>query len=269
VQHISPAFISPLLCADDYALTAGVSRGILELVEAGKLGAVSCMTHRPHWQEWGARLKPFTQTQVGLHLTLTAGMPLTQAQTFSKDARFISLKPLMMRAFLCQLDFAALKAEIHAQISAFEAVMAHPPHFIDGHQHIHILPQIRTALLAVLQERGLQGTLWLRDPSDKLSAILRRGGVIQKALLMKGLALKFAHKAHRAGFATNTSFAGFRRFSPDEDYGALFASYTRFSSKQHLVMCHPAYVDAELATLDPVLAPREQERAFLISPSPN
>ena len=49
---------------------------------------------------------------------------------------------------------------------AFEIVHGEIPDFIDGHQHVHVLPVIRLALLAVLTERGYQGRLWLRDPSE-------------------------------------------------------------------------------------------------------
>ena len=42
-----------VLCADDYALTAPVSRAILTLAETGRISALSCMTASPHWPEHG------------------------------------------------------------------------------------------------------------------------------------------------------------------------------------------------------------------------
>ena len=43
-----------VLCADDFALTEGVSRSILALIEAGKLSAAGAMTNRPHWASFAA-----------------------------------------------------------------------------------------------------------------------------------------------------------------------------------------------------------------------
>ncbi len=38
------------LIADDYAMTAGVSRGILRLLEHGRIPGTGAMTNRPHWK---------------------------------------------------------------------------------------------------------------------------------------------------------------------------------------------------------------------------
>ncbi len=57
------------LCADDYALTPGVSRGILELLGAGRLTAVSVMTTQQEWRIAARELPPFTAfADIGLHL---------------------------------------------------------------------------------------------------------------------------------------------------------------------------------------------------------
>ncbi len=40
-----------VLCADDYAMTPAVSRGILALLEAGRITATGAMTNRPSWPQ--------------------------------------------------------------------------------------------------------------------------------------------------------------------------------------------------------------------------
>ncbi|MBF0335117.1 MAG: ChbG/HpnK family deacetylase, partial [Alphaproteobacteria bacterium] len=37
-----------VLCADDYGLSPGVSRGILALIEMGRVSATGCMVTMPH-----------------------------------------------------------------------------------------------------------------------------------------------------------------------------------------------------------------------------
>ncbi|MDP3258115.1 ChbG/HpnK family deacetylase, partial [Bosea sp. (in: a-proteobacteria)] len=66
-----------VLCADDFALTDGVSRSILALLEAGKLSAAGAMTNRPHWRTFAGAFRALAdQADLGLHLNLTCAAPL-------------------------------------------------------------------------------------------------------------------------------------------------------------------------------------------------
>ena len=60
-----------------------------------------------------------------------------------------------------QLDRKALEAEIAAQIRMFGHEFGRAPDFIDGHQHVHIFPQVRDALFAVA--RKMAPTAWIRQ----------------------------------------------------------------------------------------------------------
>src|SRR5208283_1383889 len=62
------------LCADDYALSYGVSAGILEALRAGRLSATSALTNGPRWPALGRDLaRGEFDADVGLHLNLTLG----------------------------------------------------------------------------------------------------------------------------------------------------------------------------------------------------
>ena len=68
---------SVILCADDYALNESVSRGIVTLVEAGRLSATSVMTLSPRWAADAAELAPWRgRIDVGLHLDWTSEFAL-------------------------------------------------------------------------------------------------------------------------------------------------------------------------------------------------
>jgi predicted glycoside hydrolase/deacetylase ChbG (UPF0249 family) len=43
-----------VLCADDFGQSAAISQGILQLVQAGRLSAVSCMTEADSWRSISA-----------------------------------------------------------------------------------------------------------------------------------------------------------------------------------------------------------------------
>ena len=68
-----------ILCADDYAMTEGVSRAIGELAAARRLSATSVHGRpRAHWPAMAPAAAACTAAHlaIGLHLNLTLGAPL-------------------------------------------------------------------------------------------------------------------------------------------------------------------------------------------------
>jgi predicted glycoside hydrolase/deacetylase ChbG (UPF0249 family) len=182
------------------------------------------------------------------------------------SGKFPALRAVVRSALLGRLPLAEVRAEIARQIEAFERHFGRLPDYVDGHQHVHALPGIRKALLKVLVEQGLAGRLWLRDPSDRLAAILTRP-VKRKALAVAALSAGFAARAQALGFALNQGFAGFSDFDPSGNYTATFAASLRSPGPRHLVMCHPGHPDDALAGLDPATTSRDVELRFLRSPA--
>jgi chitin disaccharide deacetylase len=255
------------LIADDYAMTAGVSRGIIRLLEHGRISGAGAMTNRPHWKGWSTAFRGFHgSADLGLHLNLTLGKPLTRMPRFAPGDVLPAIGEVTKGALSLRLPVEEIEAEIDAQLDAFEDAMDARPDFIDGHQHVHGLPGVRRAFFAVLAKRYAKGMRpWLRDPSDSLKNVVHRGRNMQKALAVAGLTSGMAASARKAGFLTNDTFAGFSAFDPKQDVAIDFASYLISPGARHLVMCHPGEVDDELRGLDPVVETRPQELAFLLS----
>lgn len=254
------------LCADDYALSPAVSAGILEALVAGRLSATSVMANRPDWPRAASELvRTAPGAEIGLHLNLTLGTPLSSMPVLAPGGRFPALSRLIANARRGRLPADEIRTEIAAQLDAFADALGRAPAYIDGHQHVHVLPGVRAVLFEVLGARGLAGRLWLRDSADRLSRILRRRVEAPKALALALFGRGFAAQAGARGFACNDGFAGFSSFDPRRDYAADFARYLIAPGPRHLVMCHPGRLDAELAAVDPVTTPREQELAFLLS----
>lgn len=255
-----------MLCADDYALSPGVSRGIIEALAAGRLSATCAMTNRPSWLAAARELRAFDgRADLGLHLNLTAGAPLGAMPSFAPEGRFPSLPSVILTALRGGLPEAEIRAEIARQIDAFEAGMGRPPDFVDGHQHVQVLPGVRRWLLDELSRRGLAGKIWLRDSADRVGNILARRAEAGKALQVAALAFGFARAAREAGFSLNDGFSGFSAFDPARPVAPDFDSYLVAPGPRHLVMCHPGHVDTELSEVDEVLRPRENELSFLLS----
>lgn len=254
------------LCADDYAISSGVSRGILEALEARRLTATSAMTNRPAWPKTARDLRYFDkQADVGLHLNLTLGNPLGLMPNFAPRNKFPDIRGLMRLTRnneLCRLE---ISEEIFRQLDAFADCYGKMPDFVDGHQHVQILPKIRCLLFECLSSRRLQGKIWLRNSADHIFRIIARRSELKKALSVAVLGYGFGKDAAAAGFATNEGFAGFSAFDATHDIGTIFQHYLVAPGRRHLIMCHPGYCDEELVLADPVTLTRERELNYLLS----
>lgn len=147
-----------VLCADDYAVNAPTSQGIVALVVLGRLSATSVMTRSPRWAEDAPALRDLRgRLDVGLHLDWTS--------SFAQSAGFGGpLSSVMRRAALRRFDVQVLRDEIERQLDAFEKHWQAAPDHIDGHQHVHQFAGLRDALFEVLLRRyGSAATRpWLR-----------------------------------------------------------------------------------------------------------
>lgn len=264
--------ISFSLCADDYALSPGVSRGILEALRAGCLTATSAISTCPSWPAGARALRECNtqagkaKTDVGLHLNLTLGSPLGPMPAFAPCGRFPELAKVVKAAVSGKLPEIEIGEEIARQIAKFCEHFGAAPDFVDGHCHIQILPQVRRQLFTALEEKGLLGKVWLRNSSDSLLRIVRRNaGEFTKALGVAWLGQGFAEEASARGFLTNDGFAGFSGFGSGRNYAADFARYLRAPGKRHLIMCHPGYCDEDLVAADFATLSRKQELRFLLS----
>src|SRR6185369_3756580 len=141
------------LCADDYGIAPGVNAAIRDLVTRGRLNATSVMVVAPSFSHAEANALSVLNADrqraaIGLHLTLTGPLkPLTPDYTPIADGAFLPLATTLRLAMQQRLDMTALCAEIRAQFEAFAAAFGRPPDFVDGHQHVHLFPQVRQAAL--------------------------------------------------------------------------------------------------------------------------
>ncbi len=261
------ADFSFMLVADDYAMSPSVSRGIREALAAERLSGTGAMTNMPNWREAARALEADgLAAKAGVHLNLTCGPSATRMAALAPSGTLPPFRPVWKGGLTRSLPQKELVAEIKAQLDLFCDVLGRLPAFVDGHQHVQGLPQVRDTLLEELAKRGWQGKVWLRNSADRADVILRRGSEPVKAFSVALLSRGFAAAAGRAGFSTNRGFAGFSSFDPKADYGADFRRYLNAPGERHLVMCHPGYADEDLAKVDPNTLSRETELRFLLSP---
>ncbi|MBV8448716.1 MAG: ChbG/HpnK family deacetylase [Hyphomicrobiales bacterium] len=253
-----------VLCADDFALSEGVSRSILALLREGRVTATSAMTNRENWPIAAPRLREFVgKADLGVHLNLTCGNSLGVMSRFAPTGAMPRFGRVLWAALSGRLPLAEIADEFRRQIDAYAAAMGREPDFLDGHQHVHAFPGVRDALFTALEGLGLARRLYVRDPADRVGAIARRRLCVGKAMVIATLARQFGKELRARSIAANTSFAGVVPFDPRRDYGADFARFLVEPGERHLVMCHPGEIDEELERADPVSATRPQEALFL------
>jgi len=255
------------LCADDYGISSSVNTAIRDLIMRGRLNATSVMVSAPSFDgSEAAALDVLAdgsrRVSIGLHLTLvTPFQPMSLEFQPLRNGAFLPLEQMLLRGSLRLLRRQALADEIAAQLAAFIVAFGRPPDFIDGHQHVHLFPQVRDAVLETA--KTLAPEAWLRQCGRAVPLTQRLAD--RKALVLDALSRTFRRRAAQFGVATNPAFAGTYDFgaSADPDYAALFNVFLDGLPANSVVMCHPGVVDAELARLDPLTALREREYAFL------
>jgi predicted glycoside hydrolase/deacetylase ChbG (UPF0249 family) len=246
------------LVADDYGISKSVNRAIRELISGGRLNATSVMTVAPGFDVSEARLladsAAASKAALGLHLTLTAPFaPLSSCYRPTRQNRFLSLGRTFASALTGRLDRPSIAAEVRAQIAGFAAAFGRPPDFIDGHQHVHLLPPIAESLLTVMM-RDTPGA-WVRQCGRPHGA--KRFD--RKALVLDLLSRDFRRRAMRHGVCTNAAFSGTYDFRPGAQFENLFPSFLNGMPEGGLIMCHPGIVDDMLIALDPLTTLRQHE----------
>lgn len=255
------------LCSDDYGLAPGVNKAIRELIARGRLNATSVMVLPPSFGRQAAlQLDLLNETKkrfaIGLHLTMTAPFrPLTAFRPVAADGSFLPIRDMLVRAFWPGFDRTLVRREVEAQMQAFIAAFGHPPDFVDGHHHVHLLPRIGDAVCAVV--KSTNPAAWVRQ--CRQVAPLHQRLDDRKGILIDLLSRRFQGRAKKFGVATNKAFAGTYRFDPDAAFAASFPTFLDGLPDGSVVMCHPGFVDAELERLDSLTTLREKEFAFLAS----
>jgi chitin disaccharide deacetylase len=246
------------LVADDYGISRAVNAAIRDLMARGSINATSVMVVASGFNdEEAAKLSASRgDGAVGLHLTLTAPFrPLSAGYGPTHDGAWLSLGETFVASMLRRLNAQALTEEIAAQIALFTTAFGRPPDFIDGHQHVHLFPQIGTCMLSVARQ-SVPGA-WVRQCGRATFSLSDR-----KAVVLDALSRRFRKRAQASGVRTNPAFAGTYDFRSSADFADLFASFLDDLPDGGVIMCHPGQVDAELARNDTLTTLREREYAF-------
>ena len=235
------------IALDDYGLHSGINQAALLLAEAGRVQGIGCMVGGNAWPQWSRALVQLDHYcpdwrgfDLGLHLDLT--------ETASAPFGARPLRRLMFECWSRQINRPTLRAEIRRQLDIFEQAIGRQPDYVDGHQHVHQFPVVRSELIDELCRRYGANPPWLRStrrptlslsPSSPLSQPFN---LDLKARMIEGLgARSLAVLAQSAGLRQNRALLGVRGFSAGaQAYANHLRRWLAEASTADLLMCHPS-----------------------------
>lgn len=215
-----------VICADDYGMSEAINQAVLQLAQLGRLNATSCLVGGPALRESGI--------QIGLHLNFTEKLAASQGI-------YLPIGSLIRACWLRRLGPQQVRAQIHAQFDRFEQVMGRQPDFVDGHQHVHQFPVIRTQLLAVLHQRSGDHKPWLRSTRAPTLAGIPVAQRLKAKVVQALGGGKLSALAQVGGYPMNARFLGVYDFQGGQtSYLGYLDAWLRNAVSGDLLMCHPA-----------------------------
>jgi chitin disaccharide deacetylase len=206
--------------ADDFNLTEGVTRGILDGHRQGIITSATVMVNLPGLGHSRELAKGVSGLGLGLHVNLTWGEPISPAGAvpslvdgtgcFIRDRSRVGESGAALE----------IRAEIAAQARRFVEVFGRHPTHLDTHYHMHRLPRILAAVLDVAGELGVP----VRALSPEMAALIRGRGLLAADCLVGSVG--------PAAYWTTEQLRGCIR--------SLEEGITELS-------CHPGYADDALA----------------------
>jgi hopanoid biosynthesis associated protein HpnK len=258
--------------ADDFGLTAGVNRAI---VEGNRQGIVTSATLMANAQASAAaidlaRSQPGLKT--GCHVVLIDGVPLSAdlPSLTNGSARFrSSLKEFAIAAVRKKLAAEEIEREVEAQVRKLQSSGITLTH-VDSHKHTHMFPHVLRPLLRAARTCGIRA---VRNPFEPM-----RSWPGSMVLATPGLWLRSAGVTAFGMFAAEFRSAIKEQGMVSAD-GTVGIAVTGLLDQHKLLrilealpegtwelVCHPGYSDADLQSAGTRLTQsREIELAALTS----
>jgi hopanoid biosynthesis associated protein HpnK len=253
--------------ADDFGLSPGINRGILEAFREGVLTSTTMLTNLRFFDDAAALARAHPDLPVGIHLSLLWGPPVSPPARVptlvDRQGRFPrGLARLAARYYLGRLAPAEVREELRAQVRRFLDAGLQPTH-VDTHKHVHALPGILEAVIEVASKFGIDKVRLPRE-APLAGRAAPRGAV--KRDLLAWLARGAPERLRRAGLRSTDHFAGVADQSCLNS-AALCRILPALRPGVTEIMCHPGYADEAAAEYSRTPPRREAELAGLKDPA--
>jgi hopanoid biosynthesis associated protein HpnK len=263
-----------IINADDFGLTSGVNRAIVEAHEHGIVTSATLMANSLAFDEAVELAKSAPRCSIGCHVVLLDGKPLIDPGRLTslveaKDGNSFrrGIGGFAVRALCGRIDSDQVEAEATAQIRKLQSHGIGVSH-VDTHKHTHMFP---AALRGILRAARTCGVNAIRNPFDVVAADFVRAqrGLWKRSAqvrTLRGLAGHFRRAVTKSGLRTPDGTLGIVA-TGDLDLHLFRDIANNMPEGTWEFVCHPGYLDADLRSISTRLREsRSKELALLISP---
>jgi hopanoid biosynthesis associated protein HpnK len=261
-----------IINADDFGLTSGVNRAIVEGNRSGVLTSATLMANAKASVAATELAKAQPSLKTGCHVVLIDGAPLTSdlPTLASGSSRFRgSLKQFALDAVRKRIAAEEIQRETEAQIRKIQARGITLTH-VDSHKHTHMFPQILRPVLRAARACGVRA---VRNPFEPLqrwpkSMVISNPGLWSRSaavMAFQMFASEFRRAIKEAGMLSTDGTVGIAATGM-LDQRILLKILKALPEGTWELVCHPGYSDAELQAAGTRLTQsREIELAALLS----
>lgn len=262
--------------ADDFGLTESINRGIIVAHRDGILTSASLLANGPAFADAIDSSQQFLQLSVGVHLNISEGRPISPAAQISSivnEGGELYLKPfqLWVRTLKRQVKLEDIHMECRAQILKLFQAGIGPTH-LDGHLHIHLLPQLSRIVIALAHEFRIPN---VRCPTEDLKSTLPllwklgSGGsaALERSAISYAVSLsarRLRQKLRIADLVCPETFLGLAH-TGFLDAQALSALLELVPNGTTELMCHPGYTSAQVESLGGELTKERETEVLALS----
>ena len=255
--------------ADDFGVTAGVNRAVMELHAAGVLTSATLMARAAATSEAVNMARATPSLGVGCHVVLVDGDPVLPPKKIPslvepRTGRFHPILGAFLQRLLSgRIRSSEMQAEAAAQIALLQNAGVTLDH-IDTHKHVHMFPEVLKPVLQAAVGCGIRSIRNPFEPAWSLSATpgapwLRRAQV----QLLRQFLPAFRKNVARAGLASTDGAVGVLA-TGTLDAATVRSLLSSLPAGTWELVTHPGYNDADLAQAHTrLLASRETERDAL------
>lgn len=259
--------------ADDFGLTPGVNRAILELHQAGVLTSATLMARAPATAQAIEIAQAYPKLGVGCHVVLVDGEPMLSARQEIPNlvdpalgqfepSLFRFLKAIYQRSPSRKIDYQ-IEREAAAQIASLQSHGLRLTH-IDAHKHTHMFPRVLRPLLRAARSAGIRAVrnpfepVWSQNATGRAPWVRR-----MEVRLLRLLESEFQKIVAGEGFATTDGAVGVLA-TGTLDSATVSSLIQKMPAGTWELVTHPGYNDADLATIRTrLLESRSTEREAL------
>ena len=270
--------------ADDFGLTTGVNRAIIECHQRGIVSSTTLMATGAQLAEAVQLAAALPTLGAGCHVVLVDGEPLLPPNEVRSllapgtDRFYQTATEILMAQARGKFKANEIEAEAGAQFARLKKLGVRLTHF-DAHKHTHMFPRILRPLLRAAKTAGIAA---VRNPFEPAEAVALSEALGNRTLLVRTVETTLLRAAFRGKWLRMVSDAGLA--TTDGSLGVsttgvlnearLRALLSRIpktdtaenssSAKTWELVCHPGYNDAELSKMRTKLRDsRETERVAL------